>query len=184
MNRGIALGIGAYMVWGILPIFWKALATVDPLEIMAHRVVWSVVFLATIMAIRRSWDQIRGLSAPAVALLLVAGSLLAVNWLTYIWAVNNGHIVEGSLGYFINPLFNVVLGVLVLRERLEPVQWGAVGVAALGVAYMTVSLGTLPWIALILASSFAAYALLKKRMTYVGPIESLAVEVALISIPA
>jgi chloramphenicol-sensitive protein RarD len=184
MNRGIALGIGAYMVWGVLPIFWKSLATVDPFEILAHRVVWSVVFLASIVAIRRSWAQIRGLSARAVGLLLLAGSLLAVNWLTYIWAVNNGHIVEGSLGYFINPLFNVVLGVLVLRERLAPGQWVAVGVAALGVTYMAVSVGTLPWIALVLASTFAVYGLLKKQMTYVGPIESLTVEVALISVPA
>ncbi|MCP4967013.1 MAG: EamA family transporter RarD [bacterium] len=184
MNRGIALGIGAYLVWGILPIFWKTLATVDPLEILAHRVVWSVVFLVAMVAIRHSQNRICGLSGRAIGLLLVAGSLLAVNWLTYIWAVNNGHIVESSLGYFINPLFNVVLGVLVLRERLEPVQWVAVGVAALGVGYMTVSLGTLPWIALVLASTFAAYALLKKQMTDVGPIESLTVEVALISIPA
>ncbi len=184
MNRGIALGVGAYVLWGVLPVFWKSLESVDSLEILAHRMVWSFVFLAAIIAIRGSWSQVRSLSAATVARLLGAGSLLALNWATYIWAVNNGHIVESSLGYFINPLLNVLLGVLILRERLEPVQWLAVAIAAIGVAYMTISVGSLPWIALVLASSFAIYALLKKRMRGVGPIESLAVEVALVLVPA
>ena len=184
MNRGIALGVGAYMIWGVLPIFWKALDTVGSVEILAHRIVWSVVFLGVIIAIRGSWDEIRGLSPAVTGRLLVAGSLLALNWATYIWAVNNGHIVESSLGYFINPLLNVVLGVLILRERLEPMQWLAVGVAACGVTYMTIGVGSLPWIALVLATSFALYALLKKQMRAVGPIESLTVEVALVLLPA
>lgn len=184
MNRGIALGVGAYVLWGVLPVFWKSLESVDSLEILAHRMVWSFVFLAAIIALRGSWSQVRSLSVATVARLLGAGSLLALNWATYIWAVNNGHIVESSLGYFINPLLNVLLGVLILRERLEPVQWLAVAIAAIGVAYMTISVGSLPWIALVLASSFAIYALLKKRMRGVGPIESLAVEVALVLVPA
>ncbi len=184
MNRGIAFGIGAYMIWGILPIFWKALAPVDSLEILAHRIVWSVVFLAIIISIRGSWDRIRTLSTRVLGRLLLAGALLALNWATYIWAVNNDHIVESSLGYFINPLFNVVIGVVVLRERLEPGQWFAVGIAAAGVAYMTVRVGSLPWIALVLATTFALYALMKKQMDSVGPIESLTVEVVLVLLPA
>lgn len=184
MNRGIALGVGAYMIWGFLPIFWKAIDAVDSLEILAHRIVWSVVFLAGIITIRNSWDQVTALSMRVLGRLLVAGTLLALNWATYIWAVNNGHIVESSLGYFINPLLNVVLGVVILHERLEPGQWLAVAVAAAGVIYMTVSVGSLPWIALVLATSFGFYALLKKQMESVGPIESLTIEVALVLFPA
>ena len=184
MNRGIALGVGAYVLWGVLPIFWKALETVDSLEILAHRIVWSVGFLAVIIVLRGSWSQVRSLSLSTIARLLGAGSLLGLNWATYIWAVTNGHIVESSLGYFINPLLSVLLGVVILREHLEPVQWMAVAIAATGVAYMTLSIGSLPWIALVLATSFAVYALLKKQMRGVGPIESLAVEVTLVLLPA
>jgi len=184
MNRGIALGIGAYIIWGFLPIFWKTIDTVDSLEILAHRIVWSGVFLAGIITMRRSWNQIWTLTGRVLGRLLLAGVLLALNWATYIWAVNNGHIVESSLGYFINPLLNVVLGVLILHERLDTGQWVAVGVAAAGVTYMTVSVGSLPWIALVLATSFGFYALLKKQMSAVGPVESLTVEVALVLLPA
>jgi chloramphenicol-sensitive protein RarD len=138
MNRGIALGVGAYTLWGLLPVFWKAIDTVDSLEILAHRIVWSVFFLAGVITIRRSWDQVRRLTFRVVGRLLLAGTLLALNWATYIWAVNNGHIVESSLGYFINPLLSVVLGVVVLRERLETAQWVAVGVAAAGIESLTV----------------------------------------------
>ena len=141
MNRGIALGVGAYMLWGFLPIFWKAIDTVDSLEILAHRIVWSVVLLAGIITIRASWDQITSLTMSVLGRLLGAGTLLALNWATYIWAVNNGHIVESSLGYFINPLLNVVLGVLILHERLDPGQWLALVVAEPGVAYITLSVG-------------------------------------------
>lgn len=184
MNRGILLGASAYVLWGVLPVFWKAIDSVDSVEILAHRIVWSVVFLAGTITLRQSWDQIRGLSARVVGRLLGAGMLLALNWATYIWAVNNGHIVESSLGYFINPLLNVVLGVLLLRERLAAGQWLAVGIATAGVAYMTLSLGSLPWIALVLATTFAFYALLKKTLDGVGPIESLTVEVTLVLLPA
>ncbi len=184
MNRGIAFGIGAYLVWGVLPIFWKAIDVVDPFEILAHRIVWSVVFLATLVTIRHSWERIRVLSVGVLGRLLLAGTLLAINWATYIWAVNNGHIVESSLGYFINPLLNVALGVVILRERLEPGQWLAIGVATVGVVYMSVSVGSVPWIALVLAGTFATYGLLKKQMDALGSIESLTVEVALILVPA
>jgi chloramphenicol-sensitive protein RarD len=184
MKRGIALGVAAYVLWGVLPIFWKAIESVDSFEILAHRIVWSMVLLTGIIGIRRSWAQIRRLKANSVVRLLVAGGLLTVNWATYIWAVNNGHIVEASLGYFINPLLNVALGVIVLRERLDATQWTAIGVAAAGVAYMTITVGKVPWIALVLATSFATYALLKKQMVALGPFESLTVEIALVLVPA
>jgi chloramphenicol-sensitive protein RarD len=184
MNRGIAFGVGAYLLWGVLPIYWKALEAVDSLEILAHRVVWSTVLLAGIVGVRRSWPQIRGLGRRSVTRLLIAGTLLTLNWATYIWAVNNGHIVESSLGYFINPLLNVALGVLILRERLDTTQWLAIGIATAGVTYMTITAGSLPWIALVLATSFAFYALLKKQMVALGPFESLTVEIALVLVPA
>ncbi len=184
MNRGMALGVGAYLLWGILPIYWKALETVGAVEILAHRIVWSMVLLTALVGIRRSWPQIRNLSRRSLIRLLIAGALLTVNWATYIWAVNNGHIVEASLGYFINPLLNVALGVMILRERLDPAQWLAIGVAAAGVVYMTITVGSVPWIALVLATSFALYAFLKKQMVALGPFESLTVEIALVLIPA
>ncbi len=184
MNRGIAFGVGAYLVWGVLPIFWKAIESVAAIEILAHRFVWAVAFLAVIITMRRSWAAIRGLERASLARLLFAGLLLGVNWGTYIWAVNNGHIVESSLGYFINPLLNVLLGVVILRERLEPGQWLAVAIAACGVGYMTIRVGSLPWIALVLAGTFGFYALLKKQVDAVGPIESLTVEVSLLLLPA
>lgn len=184
MNRGIALGVGAYLVWGVLPVYWKLLENVDSTEILAHRIVWSILFLSGIITVRRGWPRIRNLSPRVVTRLLGAGLLLGVNWGTYIWAVNSGHIVESSLGYFINPLFNVVLGVVILRERLDPGQWVAVAIAAVGVGYMTARVGSLPWIALVLAGTFATYALLKKQLEGVGPIESLNVEISVLLIPA
>jgi chloramphenicol-sensitive protein RarD len=184
MNRGIALGVGAYLVWGVLPIYWKLLDSVDATEILAHRIVWSIVFLAASITARKSWPLITSLPRRVTLRLLVSGLLLAVNWGTYIWAVNNGHIVEASLGYFINPLFNVVLGVVILRERLDPGQWVAVAIATIGVSYMTIEVGSLPWIALVLAGTFGLYALSKKQLVSVGPIESLAVEISVILIPA
>jgi len=184
VKRGLVFGVSAYLVWGVLPVFWKWLQEVDAFEILAHRFIWSLVFLAGIITWRRGWDRIRVLPGRTIARLFFAGLLLSVNWATYIWAVNSDHIVEASLGYFINPLLHVVLGVVVLRERLEPGQWLAVAIAACGVAYMTIRVGSLPWIALVLAGTFGVYALLKKQLTTVGPIESLTVEVSLVFVPA
>lgn len=184
MNRGIALGVSAYLVWGVLPMFWKLLESVSSTEILAHRIVWSIVFLAVVISVRHNWEHVRSLEMRTVARLMGAGLLLAINWGTYIWAVNSGHIVETSLGYFINPLLSVLLGVVILRERLEPGQWAAVAIAALGVTYMTVQVGSLPWIALLLAGTFALYALLKKQRADVGPVESLTIEVSAILLPA
>jgi chloramphenicol-sensitive protein RarD len=184
VNRGIAFGVGAYLAWGVLPVYWKLLDSVDSTEILAHRFIWSVAFLSIVITLRHGWPHITGLSRRVIGRLLFAGCLLAVNWGTYIWAVNSGHIVETSLGYFINPLLNVVLGVLILRERLDPGQWVAVAIATFGVGYMTVQVGSLPWIALVLAGSFAFYALLKKQLHGVGPVESLTIEISAILIPA
>jgi chloramphenicol-sensitive protein RarD len=184
MNRGVAFGVGAYLVWGVLPVFWKLLDSVAAIEILAHRFVWSIVFLSGIIVLRRRWTLISHLPRAVLLRLWFAGLLLTVNWGTYIWAVNSGHIVEASLGYFINPLINVLLGVVILRERLEPGQWAAVAIAAVGVTYMTVQVGSLPWIALVLAGTFGFYALLKKTSNVVGPVESLAVEVSVVLIPA
>jgi chloramphenicol-sensitive protein RarD len=184
MRKGITFGIAAYVVWGLLPIYWKAVEVVPALEVLAHRMAWSLVFLVGLLVVRGRWDWLHRLDRRSLLMLLAAGSLLAVNWGTYIWAVNHDRIVEAALGYFMNPLFNVVLGVVVLHERLRRVQWLAVGVAALGVGYMTVRLGSVPWVALTLAVTFGLYGLLKKKVDGVGPLQALAVETGLLFLPA
>lgn len=185
MNKGLLLGLGAYVSWGLLPVYWKALAVVPSSEIILHRVLWSVVFLAAILTWQHNWRWIRPvLRAPQTMLiLLVAALLLAINWTTYIWAVNAGFVVESSLGYFIAPLVNVVLGVLLLRERLRPGQWVAVGLATLGVLYLTLGYGSLPWIGLTLAFTFGLYGYLQKKVR-LASLESLMVEVTYLSLPA
>jgi chloramphenicol-sensitive protein RarD len=184
MRKGVTLGIAAYVAWGLLPVYWKAVEVVPALEILAHRFVWSLVFVAALLALRHRWNWLRGLGRRSLIMLFGAGALLAVNWGTYIWAVNDGRIVETALGYFINPLFNVVLGVAVLHERLRRLQWTAIGIATIGVGYMTVRLGTVPWVAFTLALTFGLYGLVTKKVRGVGPLQSLAVETALLFIPA
>lgn len=184
-NKGILYGVAAYTAWGLLPIYWKLLGAVPALEILSHRMVWSLLFLLLLLRYRQQWGWLR----PAlrnwrtVLLYLVTAVLLSVNWGVYIWAVNSGHIVEGSLGYFMNPLVNVLLGVLLLHERLRPWQIVAVAAAVLGVVLLTLRVGRLPWIALTLAFSFGFYALLRKK----APLDSLpglSLETALMFIPA
>jgi chloramphenicol-sensitive protein RarD len=184
MRKGVTLGIAAYVAWGLLPVYWKAVEVVPTLEILSHRFVWSLVFVSGLLALRHRWSWLRGLGRRSLVMLFGAGALLAVNWGTYIWAVNDGRIVETALGYFINPLFNVVLGVAVLRERLRRLQWTAIGIAAVGVGYMTVRLGTVPWVAFTLALTFGLYGLVTKKVRGVGPLQSLTVETALLFIPA
>ncbi len=164
MNKGVLYGAGAYLIWGFFPLYFKALQSVPALEIMFHRVVWSFVFLILVIIIRQEWKQyLKAISSPKTLLIyLMAAGLLAANWLVYIYGVNTNRIVETSLGYFINPLFSVALGVFFLRERLRPAQWLPIGLAAIGVIYLTVQVGSLPWIALALAVSFGLYGLLKK----------------------
>lgn len=171
MNKGVLYGAGAYLIWGFFPLYFKALQSVPALEIMFHRVVWSFLFLILVVGLRNEWKKLRiSISAPKTLLIyLIAACLLAINWLVYIYGVNTDRIVETSLGYFINPLFSVALGVFFLRERLRPAQWLPVGLAAIGVVYLTVQVGSLPWIALALAASFGLYGLVKK----VAPLNAL-----------
>lgn len=184
-RTGVLFGIGAYLSWGFFPIYFKALQSVPPLQIMFHRVVWSFLFLAVVLSLRRSWPQVTraARSKRTVLIYALAGVLLATNWLVYIYGVNSNQVVETSLGYFINPLVSVALGVIFLRERLRPLQWLPVGLAALGVIYLTVQVGSLPWIALALAFSFGFYGLLKK-LSPLSSLPGLTMETAAIFLPA
>jgi chloramphenicol-sensitive protein RarD len=185
MNIGIILAIGAYSIWGFLPIYLKIIQDVPALQILIHRSIWSFIFLIFLISIRKDWSNFLSAIRDRKTILFgtIAGILLATNWLIFIWAVNAGYIVESSLGYFINPLVSVLLGVIFLRERLRSVQWLAVGIAALGVLYLTISYGNLPWIALALASSFGLYGLSKKTSS-LDSIKGLTLETGVLFIPA
>lgn len=185
MNRGIFYALGAYLAWGFLPLYWKVVQVAAPLEILSHRIVWSLVLLIGTLTTLRQWQWVRDVIGNWRILLTFAATSVAlcINWLTYIWAVNAGYIVETSLGYFINPLVSVLLGVLVLQERMRWGQWVAVGMAAIGVIYLTVTLGSLPWISLTLAFSFATYGLLRK-MAALNALDGLTLETAYMIIPA
>ena len=165
-RAGVAYAAAAFLMWGLFPLYWKPLAAVPALEVVAHRTVWGLVSVAIWVTWRRRWGEVRtAVAHPRTLLLLTASAgLIAVNWLTYIWAVINGHVVESSLGYYINPLVTVVLGVIVLKERLTRAQVIAVGLATLGVAILTVGHGRFPWIALALAGTFALYSLVRKTV--------------------
>ena len=175
----------AFLIWGLGVIYWKALSAVPPLEIIVHRVVWAFILLLSAIVIGKFWDEfISALKSLRILLtLLLTAVILAGNWLLYIWAINNNFILQGSLGYYINPLVNVVFGVLFLRERLRPAQVVAVLLAGLGVVYLTFSYGEFPWIALALASSFGLYGLIRK-VAPVGALVGLSVEVMLMTAPA
>jgi len=185
MSRGTLYGIAAYAMWGFFPIYWKALGHVDASEVLVHRMIWSLAFVALILTWRGQWGWLeelrhrpRGLAAS-----VTAGVLLAINWFLYIWGVNHGFVVETSLGYFITPILSVLLGVLLLHERLRSGQWVAVALAAVGVLYLTFVYGALPWIALILAFTFGMYGYLKKRVA-LGALESLTAEMMALFAPA
>ncbi|TCJ00880.1 EamA family transporter RarD [Aeromicrobium sp. IC_218] len=181
-RSGLALGVGAYLCWGLFPLYWPLLEPAGALEALSHRVVWSLGFVAILLTVTRRWDAFRVLWRDPVRLLFLAlaSVVIAINWGAFIWGVTNGHVIETSLGYFINPLVTVLLAVLVLGERLRPVQWVAVGVGAVAVVVLTVDYGRLPYVALAVAASFAIYGFLKKR-AQLGAIESLAVETALLT---
>ena len=185
MKKGILYGIGAYGLWGLFPIYWKWLQGVPAIELIGHRIAWSFALLAAIILATRQWGAFRkAISSKRVALIYTAaGLLLSVNWLTYVWGVNAGFIVETSLGYFINPLLSVLMGVVFLRERLRPWQWLPVGLAAAGVLYLTLAYGQLPWIALTLAFTFAIYGLVKK-VAPLGSLFGLALETGSLFLPA
>ncbi|MCU0951107.1 MAG: EamA family transporter RarD [Burkholderiaceae bacterium] len=182
MNRGVLYALGAYLMWGAFPIYFKAVQQVPALEVLAHRMLWSLLFVAALLALLGRWQWLRPLAREPrrLAAFAVSALLVSINWLIYIWAVNAGHIVDASLGYFINPLVNVLIGALFLHERLRPPQWAAVMLAALGVAWLTWQAGQPPWIGLALALTFATYGLMRKRAT-LGAIEGLAVETALMA---
>jgi chloramphenicol-sensitive protein RarD len=184
-QRGIWFGLAAYVFWGLTPIYWN-LITTDAASLLLHRIVWSVPILLLIVTERRQWLVFRDGYATWRPRLItaLAGGLLTINWGLYVWAVTNGHIVEASLGYFINPLVSVALGVLVLKEKLRPLQWTAVGIAALGVILMGVLSGVPPWISLTLAFSFGLYGLLKKRDITPPPVVSLFGETLVLFLPA
>lgn len=176
MLRGILAAATAFTMWGVFPLFLRLMQAVPPLEILSHRVLWSVVFLLGVLGVRRQWtwlDAIR--QRPRIALAFAgSAALLFTNWVVFIWAVNNDHIVDGSLGYFMTPLVNVLLG-QTLGERLRPLQWISVALAAGGVVWLTFSAGQLPWIGLVIAVTFGGYGLLRKTAS-LGALEGLMVE--------
>lgn len=177
MRLGILYALAAYTIWGLFPMYFKAMQQVPPEQILMHRVLWSLVFLVLVLAARRQWAWLRGLirQPRVVAGFSASALLLAVNWFVYIWAVNHGRVVDASLGYFITPLVNVLFGFVLLRERLRVVQWSAVFLAAVGVAWLTWHGGQLPWIGLTLAATFGTYGLLRKTGA-LGALEGLALE--------
>jgi chloramphenicol-sensitive protein RarD len=185
MKKGVLYGIGAYLLWGIFPIYWKWLQAVPAIQIISHRIIWSFVLLALILFITRQWRTFRSAarSRRVVLIYLTSAILLIINWLTYVWAVNAGFVVETSLGYFINPLLSVLMGVVFLREKMRPWQWLPIGLAAIGVIYVAFSYGQFPWIALTLAFSFGLYGLVKK-MAPLGSLYGLTLETGLLFLPA
>jgi len=176
MRSGILYAALAFLCWGLFPLYFHALDEVPPLQILAHRMVWSLAFLMILLVLRRQWKWLAQVRQPRVFFSFVLSALLlSANWLVYIWSVTNHHVIEASLGYFINPLVNIMLGYLILKERMRPAQWAAIAVAALGVGWLTWQAGTVPWIALILAFSFGAYGLLRKTAA-LGALEGLSFE--------
>lgn len=164
--RGLAAGVGAYLLWGVLPLYFELLKPSGAVEVVAHRVLWSLVFCAVVLSATRTWRAFGAVlrSGRTMALVSAASVLLAVNWLTFVFAALGGHVVDAALGYFINPLVTVLLAVVVLRERLRRTQWVALGFGVAAVVVITVGLGRLPWVALTLAGSFGVYGLLKNRV--------------------
>jgi chloramphenicol-sensitive protein RarD len=181
-RSGLAAAIGAFMIWGLLPLYLRPLAHLSALEIMAHRIVWCCLLVFGWLALRGELGSVRSaLADPASRIRLIgSAALISINWLIYVWAVGNEHVVDASLGYFINPLLNVVLGVLVLGERLNRAQKFAVSLAALGVLYLAVVAGRPPWIALALAASFGLYGLIRKVVS-VESVPGLATETLLLA---
>lgn len=184
-RAGLLSGIGAYGVWGIVPLFWPLLKPAGAIEILAHRMVWSLGVVGIALLALRRWSWIGALirQPRKLGLVAVAAAVITVNWGLYIWAVNNGQVVEASLGYFINPLVTIAMGVLLLGERLRPAQWVAVATGAAAVPVLAIGYGRLPWISLTLGFSFAAYGLVKKKVS-MGGVESLAAETAMLFLPA
>jgi chloramphenicol-sensitive protein RarD len=185
VNKGFWYAVGAYFTWGLFPMYWKALAQVPALQLLGHRIVWSFLFMMILLLVLRQGKSFRAeIASPRVLLVYgIAAVFLAINWLTYVWAVNAGFIVETSLGYFINPLLSMLLGVVILRERLRPFQWIPVGLAAAGMLYLTFAYGNFPWIGLTLALSFGIYGFVQK-VAPLNSLHSVALETMILFLPA
>jgi chloramphenicol-sensitive protein RarD len=185
LKNGIWYGIGAYVVWGLLPLYWKQIDAVPAGQLIGHRIVWSFLTLAAIISVSNQWPALRAaISRPGVVRMYgLAALLITINWFIYVWGVNHRFIVETSLGYFINPLVSVVFGVLVFGEELRLLQWIAVALAGSGVFYLTIAYGALPWIAVVLALSFGSYGVVKKKAP-LGSVHGLTLETAILLLPA
>ncbi|WP_443732120.1 EamA family transporter RarD [Solirubrobacter phytolaccae] len=182
-RSGFLAGLAAYLLWGLFPLYWPLLEPAGAVEILAHRILWSVVLLVAVLAFTDGFRWARELERKKLALLALAAALITVNWGVFIYGVNSGHVVETSLGYFINPLVTVALAVLVIGERLRRAQWAAVAIAAVAVVVLTVAYGRPPFIALTLAFSFGFYGLVKKQVG-IGGTQSVAIETAFLFTPA
>ena len=182
MHSGIAYAALAYLLWGLFPLYFRQLAAVPATEVLVHRIVWSLAFVLIVLALRRQWAWLLPvLRRPKVLGAFAASALLlSTNWLTYIWSVGHGHVLDASLGYFITPLVNVLFGVTLLNERPRPGQWMALALAATGVLWLTIQGGQLPWIALVLAATFGSYGLLRK-VAVLGALEGLTLETLLLA---
>ena len=184
-RKGVLYAIGAYMMWGLFPLYWKQLETIPALQLIGHRIGWSFILLLAVILVTRQWQAFRTAAwdVKTIRIYFVAAVLISINWFTYVWAVTQGFVVETSLGYYINPLFSVLLGVTIFREHLRPVQWVPIGLATLGVLYLTFTYGALPWIALTLAFTFGLYGLVKKTAP-LGSLYGLTLETGLLFVPA
>jgi chloramphenicol-sensitive protein RarD len=183
-SLGLLFGVGSYVLWGLFPLYWPLLQPASPLEIVSHRAVWTLVFCLIVLALSKQLhSMIAIVKKPKImAGLFLTTILVSINWLTYIWATNNGHVVEAALGYYINPLIIIAFGVILLREKMRPLQWLAVGIAAIGVAILTFDYGRLPWVAISLALSWGTYGLVKKKLD-LGALNGLAIETLISLIP-
>jgi chloramphenicol-sensitive protein RarD len=184
VNKGLLFGVSAYIIWGLLPLYWKLVEEAGAYEILAHRGIWSLLICLSLLALRKqlksAYEMVR--SSRTFSLLFLASGLLTINWGVYIWSVTVNRVVEAALGYYITPLINVTFGVLLLREKLRPAQWIAVALAAAGVVILTLGYGSLPWIALVLAISFGSYSLIKKSLN-LGALETLSLETLFAFLP-
>ena len=183
-SLGLLFGISSYILWGLFPLYWPLLEPANPLEIVAHRAVWTLIFCFIVLLLSKQIHSTLGVlkNPKAMAALLLTTILISINWITYIWATNNGHVVEAALGYYINPLIIIAFGVLLLREKMRPLQWLAVAIAAVGVLVLTIDYGRLPWVAISLALSWGSYGLVKKKLN-LGALDGLAIETLISLIP-
>lgn len=183
MNKGILYIAGTYIIWGLFPVYWKWLGQIPAFELLGHRILWSFFILLGVVLVSRQWRAFAAAAKRVLRLYIGAGLLIGLNWLTYVWGVNAGYLVEVSLGYFIVPLFSVLTGVVFLRERLRPGQWTAIGMVAAGVLYLTFVYGSLPWISLVLAFTFGFYSLIKKTVP-VASLHGVTLETGILVLPA